>query len=126
MAIPAKQIGWSNESNLLWGIWKDLDSLGRIAASGSGNSPSNPTNVTLPAVSSDSFGRLRVSEPYTLFDSSHRYSDNNLWSTVTGVGGTAVFNEDQGLMDLNVTAALDSEVIRDTTKVFSYQPGKSL
>jgi hypothetical protein len=125
MAIPAKQIGWSNESNLLWGIWKDLDSLGRIAAS-SGTSPSNPTNVTLPAVSSDSFGRLRVSEPYTLFDSSHRYADNNLWSTVTATSGAAVFNEDQGLVDLNVTAASGSEVIRETTKVFSYQPGKSL
>lgn len=124
MAIPAKQIGWSNESNLLWGIWKDLDSLGRIAASNS--SSSNPTNVVLPGVASDSFGRLRVSEPFTLFDSSHRYDDNGLWSTVTNVGGTAVFNEDQGLIDLNVTAALDSEVIRETIKVFSYQPGKSL
>lgn len=126
MAIPAKQIGWSNESNLLWGIWKDLDSLGRIAASGNGSSPSNPVNVVLPATASDSFGRQRVSEPYTLFDSSHRYADNGLWSTVTGTGGTAVFNEDQGLMDLIVSSALDAEVIRETTKVFSYQPGKSL
>jgi hypothetical protein len=74
----------------------------------------------------DAFGRLRVSNPYTLFDSSHRYADNGLWSTGTATGGTATFNQDQGLMDLSVTSASGSEIIRETTKVFSYQPGKSL
>jgi hypothetical protein len=74
----------------------------------------------------DAFGRLRVSEPFTLFDSSNRFADNGLWSTGVVTGGTAAFNSAQGLMDLNVTAASGSEVIRETTKVFSYQPGKSL
>jgi hypothetical protein len=74
----------------------------------------------------DAFGRLRVSTPFTLFDSSHRFADNGLWSTSTATGGTATFNAAQGLMDLDVTAASGSEVIRETTKVFSYQPGKSL
>ena len=74
----------------------------------------------------DAFGRLRVSNPFTLFDSSHRYSDNGLWSTGSATGGTATFNSSQGLVDLGVTAASGSEVIRETVKVFSYQPGKSL
>jgi hypothetical protein len=74
----------------------------------------------------DAFGRLRVSEPFTLFDSSHRFDDNALWSTSTATGGTATFNAAQGLVDLDVTAASGSEVLRETTKVFSYQPGKSL
>jgi hypothetical protein len=74
----------------------------------------------------DAFGRLRVSEPFTLFDSSHRFADNGLWSTSTATGGTATFNAAQGLVDLDVTAASGSEVIRETIKVFSYQPGKSL
>lgn len=74
----------------------------------------------------DAFGRLRVSEPFTLFDSSHRFDDNELWSTGTATGGTATFNAAQGLVDLAVTAASGSEVVRETTKVFSYQPGKSL
>jgi hypothetical protein len=74
----------------------------------------------------DAFGRLRVSNPFTLFDSSHRYSDNGLWSTGAATGGTATFNSSQGLVDLGVTAASGSEVIRETVKVFSYQPGKSL
>jgi hypothetical protein len=74
----------------------------------------------------DAFGRLRVSEPFTLFDSSHRFDDNELWSTATATGGTATFNSAEGLVDLAVTAASGSEVLRETTKVFSYQPGKSL
>lgn len=74
----------------------------------------------------DAFGRLRVSNPFTLFDSSHRYRDNNLWNTSTASGGTAVFDANQGLVTLNVTTTSNSKVYRETTKVFSYQPGKSL
>ena len=74
----------------------------------------------------DAFGRLRVSTPFTLFDSSHRFADNGLWSTSIATGGAATFNANQGLVDLAVTSASGSEVIRETIKVFSYQPGKSL
>lgn len=74
----------------------------------------------------DAFGRLRVSNPFTLFDSSHRYADNGLWSTATATGGTTTFNANQGLVDLAVTASSGSEVIRETIKIFAYQPGKSL
>lgn len=93
--------------------------------------PVNVTNtinsVTTPEPTQlDAFGRLRVSTPLTLFDSSHRYKDNNLWSSLTAVGGTYAFNQNQGLMDLTVSGLSGSSVIRETTKVFSYQPGKSL
>ena len=74
----------------------------------------------------DAFGRLRVSNPVTLFDSSHRYKDNNLWNTSTASSGAAVFDANEGLVDLNVTTTSGSKVYRETTKVFSYQPGKSL
>jgi len=74
----------------------------------------------------DAFGRLRVSNPLTLFDSSHRFDDNDLWATATATGGTSVFNANQGLVDLNVTASSGSSVTRETIKTFSYQPGKSL
>ena len=97
-----------------------------------GNSiPVNITNTinavtTSDPIQLDAFGRLRVSEPLTVFDSSHRYRDNNLWSSLTAVGGTYSFNQNQGLMDLTVSALSGSSVIRETTKVFAYQPGKSL
>lgn len=130
MSIPNKQIGWSNESNLLWGIWNDLDKFYRFVGSTTGTTttsfPPGPVEVTLPATASDAFGRQRVSNPLTLFDSSHRFDDNDLWSTATATSGTAVFNTNQGLIDLNVTAASGSSVKRETIKVFSYQPGKSL
>ena len=90
------------------------------------NSGSTPVEVTLPPVSSDAFGRLRVSNPFTLFDSSHRYDDNDLWSSLNSTGAAEVFNANQGLVDLNVTAASGSSIVRETIKVFSYQPGKSL
>ena len=84
------------------------------------------TVTTSNPVQLDAFGRFRVSQPLTLFDSSHRYKDNNLWSSLTAVNATYAFNQNQGLMDLTVTAASGSSVIRETTKVFAYQPGKSL
>lgn len=78
----------------------------------------------------DAFGRTRMSAPLTLFDSSHRFADNNLWSTLTGgtttTSASAQFLSAQGLVELKVDALIGSKVYRETTKVFSYQPGKSL
>jgi hypothetical protein len=74
----------------------------------------------------DAFARLRVSEPFTIFDSSHRYRDNGLWSTGVTGGATAAFNASGGFMELIAGTASGSEVIRETDRVFPYQPGKSL
>jgi hypothetical protein len=97
-----------------------------MAQNYSGYSIISPAISYANSANIDAFGRLRVSTPYTLFDSSHRFADNNLWSTSTATGGAATFNSSQGLIDLAVTAASGSEVVRETTKIFSYQPGKSL
>jgi hypothetical protein len=81
-------------------------------------------------MASDAFGRTRTSSPLTLFDSSHRYSDNNLWSTLSGgtttTSASAQFNQTQGIVELKVDALSGSKIYRETTKVFAYQPGKSL
>jgi len=77
-------------------------------------------------VAGDAFGRFRVSNPLTLFDSSHRYVDNGRWATATGVNSTATFNSDQGLMTLNVDTTSGAFVTRETKTVSPYQPGKSL
>ena len=84
------------------------------------------TSVLNSPMLGDAFGRIRVSNPLTLFDSSHRYRDNGLWNTSTASGGTAVFSANQGLVNLNVDTTNGSQVLRETSKVFSYQPGKSL
>ena len=39
----------------------------------------------------DAFGRLRVSEPYTIFDSSNRYAIDNQFDTSTVTGGSTTF-----------------------------------
>jgi hypothetical protein len=82
--------------------------------------------VNFPSTSYDAFGRLRTSAPLTLFDSSHRFADNNLWvNKITGTAA-ATFSPDEGLVNLTVGTANGDEIIRETIKVFSYQPGKSL
>jgi len=79
------------------------------------------------SINSDAFGRTRVSNPLTLFDSSHRYRDNNLWeSLIVGTGSTVGFVTTQGLINIGIGTTVGCSVIRETTKTFSYQPGKSL
>jgi hypothetical protein len=96
------------------------------------NDANNPIPVTgtfvttSPTGTTDAFGRQRVSAPLTLFDSSHRYRDNNLWSTATTGTASATFSANEGLINLTVNNASGTQIIRETTKVFSYQPGKSL
>jgi len=55
-------------------------------------------------MASDAFGRTRTSSPLTLFDSSHRYADNNLWATLTGgtttTSASSEFVPTQGLVEL--------------------------
>ena len=75
----------------------------------------------------DAFGRLRVTQPFTLFDSVHRFSDNGLWATSNTAGNSSFgFIENQSSVHMTVGTTANAEVIRETTKVFSYQPGKSL
>lgn len=85
--------------------------------------PANPTGTAV-----DAFGRARVSVPLTLFDSSHRYADNGLWATSNSAAGnsTVTFSPNEGLINLAITTANSANIVRETTKVFSYQPGKSL
>ena len=75
----------------------------------------------------DAFGRLRISQPLTLFDSTHRFADNGLWATSNTAGNSSYsFSNNQSLITMTVGTTENAEVIRETTKVFSYQPGKSL
>jgi hypothetical protein len=83
--------------------------------------PANPSGVAV-----DAFGRARMSTPLTLFDSSHRYNDNGLWSTSNTAGATYAHDANAGIISLNLPTTLNAEIVRETTKVFSYQPGKSM
>ena len=85
-----------------------------------------PVNVQFFGGAVDAFGRARSSSPYTLFDSQNRYAKNDLWSEATSTGGTITYDANASTVELNVTTSSGSEVVRQTFRSFSYQPGKSL
>jgi hypothetical protein len=74
----------------------------------------------------DAFGRLRTSTPYTLFDSKNILSKNSLFDESLTGSGTVSYSSDKSTVSLNVTTASGDKVIRESKRVFSYQPGKSL
>jgi hypothetical protein len=74
----------------------------------------------------DMFGRVKTSDAYTLFDSSHRYSQNGDFSDITETGATVTHLANESTAALNVTTTSGSKVYRESKKVFPYQPGKSL
>jgi hypothetical protein len=83
-------------------------------------------NVALGGTNLDAFGRLRVSNPVTLFDSQNRYIDGEQFSSITATSGNVVYVANESSFNLNVSAASGSSVIRQSKTVQAYQPGKSL
>jgi hypothetical protein len=75
---------------------------------------------------SDMFGRTKVSSPFALFDSSHRYTDSGDFSYETASGGTHTHRPAESCVDLSVTTSSGSLVSSETRRVLPYQPGKSL
>ena len=75
----------------------------------------------------DAFGRLRVSNPLTIFDSKNVMSKNNLFDeAIVGASSTVTYSTDKSTVNLNVDTPTSSYVIRQSKRVMSYQPGKSL
>jgi len=74
----------------------------------------------------DAFGRLRVSNPLTLFDSKNIMSKNGLYDESLTGSGTVTYTANKSTVNLNVTTASGDKVIRQSKRVMSYQPGKSL
>jgi hypothetical protein len=89
------------------------------------NSNANVIISGFSGATSDAFGRLRVSEPFTLFDTNSRYYDHNQFSSAISGTANVVYVENQSSFQLNVGNANGDSVIRETMKVFPYQPGKS-
>ncbi len=84
--------------------------------------PSNPSGMAV-----DAFGRARSAQPLTLFDSFNRYQINGGFVTSNSAsGGSITYDTNKSTVSLTVDATSASKVTRETTKVFAYQPGKSL
>ncbi len=72
------------------------------------------------------FGRTKVSEPVTLFDSQHRYKPSGDYSDTTTGTASISYNANQSTEILTVGTASGDAVTRESKRVFPYQPGKSL
>lgn len=73
----------------------------------------------------DAFGRLRVSNPHTLFESQMQYDEQPLlWENIIIGNASSNHLPYQSSLDLNVTSSGD-KFIRETYENFRYQPGKS-
>ncbi len=74
----------------------------------------------------DAFGRLRVSNPFTLFDTQALYYDHNQFaSNITGTANV-IYEANSSTFMCNVGTQTGDSVLRETYKPFPYQPGKSL
>ena len=80
------------------------------------------TNIS----STDAFGRGRVAQPYTLFDSAFIGADNGKFDTQITGGASTSFSSYASTFNLTVGTASGDEVVRQSYKVFPYQPGKAL
>jgi hypothetical protein len=102
-----------------------------LTADGEDVGAANPLPVTsAPAAGSpllDAFGRSRVSEPFTLFDSQFHYDKQPLlWDeALTGGAGAASHNANQHCVDLTLGTTSGHKIGRQTFQRHRYQPGKS-
>lgn len=75
----------------------------------------------------DAFGRQRVSQPFTLFDSTLRYTKRtDQWYESVTLGGSTNYLTNESSLELTTGTASGSTVLRRTKRRFPYQPGKSM
>jgi hypothetical protein len=85
------------------------------------------SDVTLKSTNQlDAFGRLRVSQPVTLFDSQQRFNPDPAFESNTATSGSVTFIPTQSSCNLTVVNSTGSFAARESSYVFKYQPGKSL
>lgn len=91
-----------------------------------GQEGENLTTQLGDSPSVDAFGRLRVSNPSTIFDSQLQYDKQPfLWLEKVSGSATATHRPNESAVDMTVTTADGDSIIRQTRDYFRYQPGKS-
>lgn len=76
----------------------------------------------------DGFGRLRVSNPHTIFEASVRYViTGEKFSSLNTASNTSItMSSNEGCVNLSIGTANGDYIYRESKKVMGYQPGKSL
>ena len=84
-----------------------------------------PVIVNFPTTGTDSFGRVRISDPFTLFENSHIIDKRPLiWDEQITGGATSTYQTNTSSVDMTVSAS-GQEVIRQTRRYIPYYKGKS-
>ncbi len=73
----------------------------------------------------DTFGREKVSLPYTLGDYTHIYGINPDFFDITSGGGSIQYLQNQAAAELKIDGGLSGEAIHQTKRYHHYMPGKS-
>ncbi len=74
----------------------------------------------------DAFGKWRVSQPTTLFDSKQVVDSGSFYFDIkTTSGGNVTWNSGSAQSTMAVTSTSGSRAIKQTKRIFVYQPGKS-
>jgi hypothetical protein len=82
--------------------------------------------ISIAGTNTDAFGRLRVSEPYSLFDSQNRYAADNQFDTAVVTGGSTTYLANEATVRMDVDTTSGAEVVRQSFRSMLYQPGKGL
>jgi hypothetical protein len=107
-----ERLNWKSDQEIFRTKENDARSTLRVAVADEGNL--------------DAFGRLKVANPITIFDSQMQYDTQPLlW--VEKIEGTAsvTHNPNESTADLTVGTTAGDSVIRQTREYFRYQPGKA-
>jgi hypothetical protein len=113
-------------------IKNDLNNPIPISANTSPNTSDNPIYVRgtgdasfFAPTQSDAFGRLRVSEPYTLGDYKHIYGIDPNFIDYTTNGGAVTFQANQASARLSTSSNSASRAVHQSKFYHHYMPGKS-
>ena len=90
------------------------------------NNVSKPSRDQANLFRTDMFGRVKTAEPFTIFDSQHRYKVAGDWSDETTGTASSVYLPNASMDTLTVGADAGDKMTRESKRVFLYQPGKSL
>lgn len=91
-----------------------------------GNIGNCGVSTGINAGGNDAFGRMRISEPFTLADYSHQYGEEaEMLVKVIGAGSTVVYNQNKASISLVVGVGSTARVVHQSRMYHHYMPGKS-
>lgn len=124
-----------NSGNILTNYLPVGGNVSIFQSTGAAINTSNPLPVTAAitgtvtstpvAGAADAFGRLRISDSFTLGDYKHTYDIDPNFVDETGSGGTIVHIPNQACARLSTNNSPTSYVIHQTKQYHNYMPGKS-